>query len=213
MIGEELCTALLQKYLVEECDYSDVKILTKDGIPLTPTPGTTRGKRLDRWLSATSSAGENALYQIEIKNWSAHAIGGKSFAVDASPDVLRKISNHYWRRIWNEDESRFREAAAGKVLTSMKVPRQYAHLKGNVIPLLCFWWYVTDPRSENVDPLFEYALEPPIRGFKRFQIFSVSNYLRYLRVPQSDEIDIALPQAARRIAWMKRMFGNSFLST
>lgn len=212
IIGEELCTALLQKYFKDKCGYLGVTILMKNGRPATPTLGTKKGQRLDRWLCATNGAGEKDLYQIEIKNWSAHAIGGKALAIDASHDDLRKISEYYWQLIWDSNKNAFRNSNAGKVLTRMRLPQPYEDHKGKVIPLLCFWWYITSSQNKNIEPLFNCKLEnaPNENGFKEFQIFSVSNYLRLLCTEGINEIDLEMPQAAQRITWIKRIFGSSF---
>jgi len=212
VMGEELGAALLQDYFKEAREYAGTTILTQHGKPLTPTPGTQRGQRLDRWLCATTSAGGQDLYQVEIKNWSAHAIGGTRLLIDASESERQRIGDHYWSRVWVAETETFRERSVAKVLTRMQLPPGYERHAGKVIPLVCFWWYITKPESRTTEPLFEYELRSNQNGFSKFKIFSVSNYLRSQRSAKRDEIDVEMPQAAQRIAWMKRMFGSSILA-
>ena len=81
VIGEDLGISLLATYLRRECGAS-VEVL-----PARCTQGTKRGCRLDRWVLVDSSR-RRVLYQVEVKNWSAHAIGGRRLALDAPNTVV-----------------------------------------------------------------------------------------------------------------------------
>ena len=201
--------ALLQRCLKDKHGYVASSVLMEDGKPVTPTLGGGVGPRLDRWLCATNEAGERELFQIEIKNWSAHAIGGRRLALDATDERRVAVGRHYWGRIWDQDSGTLREESARKVLTRMQLPRAYHGINADVVPLICFWWYVTNPQDDKPDSLFELQLNNPSTDFKRLKIFSVSNYLRSLSGGTGDQIEIDMPQAQQRTAWMKRIFGSS----
>ena len=81
------------------------------------------------------------LYQVEVKNWSAHAIGGKRLSRDASPDQLAAHANHDWPNLWNGQG--FTSPSMQKVLTPMKPPRPGCRVE----PLIAFWGVVhpTEP--------------------------------------------------------------------
>jgi len=70
-----------------------------------------------------------------------------------------------------------------------------------VEPLICFWW-ATHPKGDDVS-LFRYDTPAPVNGFTGFWVFSMSNYLRSLHVP---EINLEMPIAARRLQWLSRLF-------
>jgi hypothetical protein len=65
-LGESLCLGLLKRYL-EEDDYEATII---EGIP---TPGTSKGQRLDGWMRLNKQ-GQSKLLQMEVKNWNAHSM-------------------------------------------------------------------------------------------------------------------------------------------
>jgi hypothetical protein len=110
----------------------------EDGKPVTPTLGGGVGPRLDRWLCATNEAGEREPFQIEIKNWSAHAIGGRRLTLDATDERRVAVGRHYWGRIWDQDSGTLREESARKVLIRMQLPRAYDGINADVVPLICF---------------------------------------------------------------------------
>jgi hypothetical protein len=68
--GEDLGTGLLAHYWVSQGASVHV-------VPGPCGPGKKKGKLLDRWVRV-SNDGTTAYYQVEIKNWSAHAIGGRT---------------------------------------------------------------------------------------------------------------------------------------
>lgn len=68
--GEDLGAALLVDYFRSQGVVAEI-------LPERCTQGTKKGYRLDRWILTHAPAGD-VLYQVEIKNWSAHAIGGRA---------------------------------------------------------------------------------------------------------------------------------------
>lgn len=219
MIGEDLGIALLRHYFETECGIRST-VLTRNDIPLTPTLGTGRGDRLDYWLlthpneNASSvktdcpASAARRLYQVEIKNWSAHALGGKSIPRGSDEQFLKSYRQERWRDYWDSAQGYFRHRECSKVLTRMAIPTSDAGTpvmpviqKEEVEPILCFW-YPIHPAGEN-EALFEYSLSiVPEAGFAKFWIFSMSNYLRSMATDAKLELD--MPRAAVRIDWLRR---------
>ncbi len=77
VIGEDLNTACFQSYLESTGGSAKVLTDTKSSKPLSVTTGKQKGPRLDRWMDVNWPDGSSTVFQTEIKNWSAHAIGGK----------------------------------------------------------------------------------------------------------------------------------------
>src|SRR5689334_7997677 len=75
MAGEDMGAGLFLHYLKQ-------KNIAAEILPYPCTQGTTSGVRLDRWILATKN-GKKIYYQTEIKNWSAHAFGGKRLMINA----------------------------------------------------------------------------------------------------------------------------------
>src|SRR3989344_321722 len=119
VIGEDLNAAAFAHYL--ENEGSLVSIL-----PTGPTQGTRIGQRLDRWIYTKNREGREILYQAEIKNWAASAIGGYRLAVDRDIAETTRVANSYWK---NELRGQFGGAkqpnGITKVLVPMRSPAQY----------------------------------------------------------------------------------------
>jgi hypothetical protein len=214
VIGEDLGLALLQRCLKEKRDVS-TKVIMHGGAPLTPTLGTSRGPRLDRWLLADATSTNARLFQVEIKNWSAHAIGGRDIPKGADKAFLKKYRQESWRRIWDRGQDCFRYEECGKVLTRMNIPTKMDNESGqsvsilpeiqkeDVEPIICFWWPIHHTGED--ESLFSYPLSSlPESGFKSVCVFSMSNYLRSIS-EREPEITLHMPAAARRIEWLRRL--------
>lgn len=188
MAGEDLGAALLADYFRSQGIVAEV-------LPDRCTQGTKKGRRLDRWILARAPAGET-LYQVEIKNWSAHAIGGKKLAVSASPPVLREYKIERWSKEWTG--TTFPKESVRKVLTPMRSPRPSLPVE----PLVCFWTALHPDGAES--PFFSVALTDHAQ-FKRVSIFSMSSYLRTLGTVS---ITLPMPELAIRRDWLARLFPN-----
>ena len=187
VLGEDLSSALLVRCLAER--YGDARLVSRKC-----TTGKQRGPRLDCWVGATVGAAWT-LFQVEIKSWSAHAIGGKILAVDAGPDDLRAHRIERWRHQWNGET--FRNKAVRKVLHPMKQPEQ-----GHVKPLACFWDAMHP--DGHPDPLF---VVPVTSGtFDEVWVFSVSSYLRGL---SAETLELEMRAAAARLGWLARLVALS----
>ena len=214
VVGEDLGIALLRKCLLDQHGTTS-RVITEGGVPKTPTNGTGKGHRLDRWLLAdVNSSSKRTLYQVEIKNWSATAIGGRELQLDADPAILRAYKQERWLKHRDSERGSFRHKYVEKVLSRMKIPTTADDDSGQlrpilppiqpheVEPMLCFWWAV-HPNGDD-ESLFSYSLPTGhTSGFSSLTVFSMSSYLRSL---PDDELVLEMPVASRRIEWLNRLF-------
>ena len=184
--GEDMGAGLVAHYLRQQG-------LTVEVLPKC-VPGTRRGVRLDRWIR-TIHDGNAIDYQVEIKNWSAHAIGGKALKANALPDELAAHKIERWSREW--DGSTFRKSGARKVLTPMEPPEPNSRVE----PLIVYW-DAMHPSGER-EPFFFVPLENP--AFSRVWIFSMSAYLRELLSSGISKVMLEMPDTVQRVRWLKRL--------
>ena len=143
-------------------------------LPDSVLPGTSKGKRLDRWIVDKEN---NKLFQCEIKNWAATALGGKSLMSNANDEETKKIVEHYWKHQLNGDLSNKVKHPSGvsKVLLKMKPPEAYKMLK--IEPLLIYWMPISFDKN-GLNPLSTISVEslnlPVETEFFILHIFSVS---------------------------------------
>lgn len=193
VVGEDLGAGCLQKYLEEE-EGASVSVLT-DSV----TPGTRDGQRLDRWIVVDWPNKGRQVFQTEIKNWSAHAIGGKKILREALAEELRKYKHERWREQWDSDNQSLKDSRVGKVFNGMQLP---ARLSGSsVLPLVIYWMPVA-PESESDKHLFQVSTNPTCR-FGELWVFSISSYLRSIREPK---ICLKMPIATKRLRILNRLF-------
>jgi|SRR5579884_380034 len=186
--GEDLGAGLLKHYLENE-EGADVTIFP------TCTQGTKMGCRLDCWAHAVWN--DHATYfQVEIKNWSAHAIGGRKLALDARPEMVATYKIERWAKRWDTQAQTLKDIAAQKVLVPMRPPTSDA----TVEPLVCFW----DALHPNGDlaPFFSVAL-PEGNNFPRLWVFSMSAYLRNRT---ESHLILDMPAVPQRLYWLNRLF-------
>ncbi|MBX7235005.1 MAG: hypothetical protein K1X65_11505 [Caldilineales bacterium] len=153
------------------------------------TTGQRRGHRLDGWVITPG-----VLYQVEVKNWSAHSLGGRRFPIGASETDSRRHRRMVWSEYWNG--STFTDSPAAKVIEPMRSP-----LKGIPVEPLIVFWVSLHPEGKP-EPLFQVPLLD--KAFDRVHIFSMSSYLRSL---DDDTVDLPLPKATARLAILRRLFG------
>lgn len=191
MIGEDLNAAVFKHFRNNKVVVLGDKVLQ----------GTNAGQRLDRWILDGS-----LLYQCEIKNWSATAIGGRRLRSDATEEETKKMVSYYWEREMRNNFSAEHEHPNGvtKVLLKMKSPEEYKTLE--VGPLLIYWMPISnDEKGEN--PLSVVSVESLNlprslkTEFTKLTIFSVSLYLRKLYKGGKGEkyIDLEMPHFEHRM--------------
>jgi hypothetical protein len=191
VLGEDLAVALLTHYFKGV----GLEVVALDEVC---TQGTQRGNRLDKWI-AVNSATESVIYQVEIKNWSAHSIGGKSVMVGADEDYMREFRRKRWVYQFNEEEQIPSQPETLKVLTKMRIPSEYINYKHEA--MLCFWEPL-HPQGE-LEALFE--VDVVSDEFKKLKVFSMSNYVSEL-LKTTDKIVVGMNDADERIEWLQKIY-------
>jgi hypothetical protein len=203
MIGEYLNFIAFKHYLEnKEKDIEVIFLKREDERPIPVTQGKQKGKRLDMWIIEKHKGEPNNLFQCEIKNWSATAIGGKSLILNANNEEIFKVAKHQWDRQLKEFLKPYEKSTISKVLTPMKVPEKYESFKNKVKPLLIFWMPIINPKIE-IKPYFETKVSKPFikfkTPFKTLSIFSVSIYFRELLNKNIEYIEFDCPIIEKRI--------------
>jgi hypothetical protein len=191
MMGEDLGIGLLKHYF----ENSGKKVIRVE-VSQPCTQGTQRGVRLDGWLIVNFSDGRQIDYQVEIKNWSSHSIGGRRLRADASDEEKRLHRIERWENQWDEDAGQLREKTAQKVVVQMR----RINSSSPVLPLICFW----DPMHPKgfEDALFEVETNNEI--FPKLWVFSMSTYIRSLRLNGIESIGIDMQNTENRLNWMNK---------
>ena len=191
VLGEDLAIALLIHYLKGV----GLEVVALDEVC---TQGTQRGNRLDKWI-AVKSATESVIYQVEIKNWSAHSIGGKSVKLDSDEDYMREFRTKRWLHQFNVVKQVPSQKQSLKVLTKMRVPSAYSTYKHEA--LLCFW----EPLHPNGDLEAFFEVDVKSESFKKLKVFSMSNYVSEL-LKTTDQIEVEMNDADERIEWLQKIY-------
>ena len=201
VVGEDLSAACFRRYLESIGHSVEVLMDPRGGKPLAVTTGKQKGPRLDRWIQVDWQCGSRTVFQTEIKNWSAHAIGGQPLRVSAAPEEVARYKQARWERHW--DGRTIRPASAAKVLDLMKPPVDVN--KDEVRPLLIFWEPIGPPEQSDKH-LFKIALPGMSTGsdeFRELWMFSVSSYLRSI---SDGHIELNMPDAAHRLRVLSCLF-------
>jgi hypothetical protein len=200
--GEDLAVGLL-KHFFEKNNKVCEDISTRVGVP--KQAGVSRGKWLDNWLLVKKHSPSTTveLYQVEIKNWSAHSLGGEELALNADGAELTEFKSQYWTKCWDETTEWFKEESVNKVFLNMKRPKGYE--EHDVKRLICFWSAVSSNPGENDDYFFQGTAKTKDDVKIPFHVFSLSGYLRTL---ESDSIDLDLPKIAKRLGVLGAIFPN-----
>lgn len=194
VLGEDFAVALLRHYFTSEG-------ATFDALPIPCTTGKQKGHRLDKWIAVTSIGQLAEIYQLEIKNWSAHSIGGTTVKRDATVSELRDYRKDRWVRQFKTTGNIHTpsQLATVKVLTKMQVPQTHSGYLHKA--LLCFW-EALHPDGED-DPFF--AIDVANENFQQLQVFSMSNYIRKI-LRYTETIDVAMIDSDVRIDWLKKIY-------
>lgn len=191
LVGEELLLAIMIEFYRR-------RGVTAEVFSRQCTTGKRRGHQLDAWLRVEHNQPEGiTYYQVEVKSWSGHGVGGASRYLrgDSNVEELASYKKQVWNLYWKE--GRFVDRRLNKVLDVMKKPGD----AGKVLPLACLWAPVhPDGRDE---PLF--SIELTDAPFDTVWVFSASSYLRQLCSGQS-ELVLSLPVLSERMSWLRELF-------
>lgn len=212
VVGEDMNTACFQHYLESTGASARVFSVPNSDTPLPVTTGKRKGPRLDRWIGVNWLDGRSTAFQTEIKNWSAHAIGGKSLLVTAGRDEVADYKQKRWERHWNERLSTLQSPLTAKVLVRMKPPDGVDENK--IRPLLMFWEAI-GPKEQCDKHLFSVEACKSRFPFRKpdswtefckaseLWVFSVSSYLRSILEPT---LDLSMPVGVSRLKILNDLF-------
>lgn len=186
--GEEMGLALLKHYFESEGNHVDI-------INNPCTTGKQKGYRLDGWILVIGDT--KTLYQVEVKNWSAHAIGGKRLPIKPNVQELASYLIDRWDRKWVDGT--FKDDKVGKVLTPMRPPISEYDFH---LPLICFWEAI-HPKG-LMEPLFKIKVRDS--SFLEIAVFSMSIYLRNLNNMGKRNLQLDMPITAKRLGWLDILF-------
>lgn len=186
--GEDMAAGLFLHYLARK--NIQAKIMSD-----VCTQGTKSGVRLDRWILVIQNR-KKTYYQTEIKNWSAHAIGGRRLKIDATQKEISEYKIERWDNMW--DGKTFWSPNARKVLIPMKPLEQNCRVEA----LICFWDSM-HPYGRK-EPFFSQSLKK--QHFSRIWVFSMSSYLRNLLSSGIKKVNLEMPNTESRIDWLNSLF-------
>ncbi|KKQ95682.1 MAG: hypothetical protein UT20_C0024G0011 [Candidatus Levybacteria bacterium GW2011_GWA1_39_11] len=195
VVGEDLGAALFKCYY-EEKSGKKVTVSPSTVLSKRNPDGTKKGPRLDRWIYVQHSKNKSTAYQTEIKNWSAYAIKARKVGMDNKTIPAVGLLN------WKDRIKRLQEReknGENKVFYPMKKPADLPN-KATIEPLIIYW-SVLSKDGRNLDPYFRATM--PIKGFKKLNVFSMSNYLRSIK---KKELTLDMPGAEKRIRHLKKYF-------
>ena len=195
--GEDLGCGLLKHYF--EAHGASVEVR-----PEPVVPGGKKGPRLDRWMRVRSAAelgASDVLLQVEVKMWSAHAIGGESLPLRAMSEQVAEYKVRSWQKEWDETRG-IKKESLSKVPQPMRPPADLADIPVR-LPLACMWTALHPDGGPAC--LFSVPLpEEQANHFSHVWFFSMSSYLRSLT---EERIALVMPDATRRIRWLRELFG------
>lgn len=168
-------------------------------------------KRLDRWIVDKKN---KKLFQCEIKNFAATAIGGRKLKSDAGDKETRGVVEYHWNRELEGEGSLSKNSknphpnSVSKVLLKMYKPEKYE--KSKVEPLLIYWMPISSDKNGleplSIIPVKKLFYLPMVTEFSKLQIFSVSLYLRQLYKKGKGQkiIDLDMPHFEHRMKILTR---------
>ena len=184
VIGEELNACAFQDYLKNQEENSEVIILAKSVTNGTKKKGETR--YLDKWIYVKKQDGKQILYQCEIKNWAANAIGAyKEIKNEASEEKILEEAEKMWKNKVMKDFIGERSNGVTKVLLNMSLknlPEEYKKIE-EIRPIVLYWMLLS--KNLELQSFFKEKLSnfPDLKiktDFEEVYFFSTSIYLRSL---------------------------------
>ena len=191
VLGEDLGAFLIQHYLNQNSIKAEI-------LDSPCTQGTKSGVRLDKWILAEEQ-NNKILYQVEIKNWSAHAIGGKKLSSTADAITLKNYKIDRWNNQFFQNNLPNKKQTL-KVLTKMKSPIESCEIR----PLLCFW-DALHKEGKN-EPFFWFDIEHDT--FSKLWVFSMSSYVRNIRNEGLEYIfinELHMKNSLKRKDWIEKI--------
>jgi hypothetical protein len=200
MLGEELNASVYRHFRDNKVEILNESI----------TQGYKKGKCLDRWIFDKKN---RRLYQCEIKNWSATAIGGEPLEINVSEDERKRVVSHYLNQELNGNLSKkskdLHPNHVTKVLLKMREPNGCANVS-KIEPLLIYWMPISSDKNclEPLSTISIKKLDLPIKtNFTNLYIFSVSLYLRqlYKNGKGTKFIDLDMPYFKHRMEILEKL--------
>lgn len=205
LCGEDLAIGLLKHYFEKGSKIcEDLSAQADIGVPKEKKKGA--GKWLDSWLLITDpEAAEQELYQVEIKSWSAHSLGGEELALEATTEQLNEFKLRYWSKRWDEGKGCFKEESVNKVLLNMKQPMVFDSEKAiKVKRLVCFWAALSKNPGAGEDFYFsQMSKNKESSEDMEVHVFSLSGYLRTLN---DENLELDLPKIVHRLGVLGAIF-------
>lgn len=196
VLGEDLGVELLVRYLVSTKKYQSVVALDQ---PVGT--GKQKGPRLDKWVVCKKKPNQGIIYQVEIKNWSGHSVGGRRISANADEKYLRSHRRIRWLDLFDANKLHLKHSNAKKVLVKMRPPAGYETFVQQ--PLICFWDAI-HPRGKE-DAFFYQTVR--CTYFKKLAVFSMSNYVRILmKHSTTKKIDFQMNEVDKRLASLKKIY-------
>lgn len=192
VLGENIAIELMKHYFKGEgYEVTSVQPCTQ---------GARRGHRLDIWFGLEK--GDNkTIHQVEIKNWSAHSLGGIQVDKDWDQHRMEQHRKMVWGRRFNIENKVPAEIASEKVLTQMMIPDEYRQYKQHKA-LLCFWEPM-HPEGKLI-PLFEVPVIS--EAFNTLSVFSMSNYVSILLRQKIATLEVCMEEADARVDWLQQLY-------
>lgn len=182
LIGEDLLVAILFHY------WRNGEHLNPERLPdPCKEDGVKNGKKLDAWLVRD----DQTIFQVEIKNWSAHSENGRSVPINAKQEKIQSNANKRWIKYFGDNGCLPEQAK--KISLPMQRPQGFENHK--LERMLLFWFPIAD---EKFQPL---SVVEATNG-QRLHVFSASIYLRTL---SEEFIDLDTPIIQRRYDTLDRL--------
>ena len=182
LIGEDLVMALVRHYW---------KNIQKEESNITGyqcNQGARAGKRLDAWIEKGKF-----IYQVEVKNWSAHSLGGYDHSNECADHTLEEFAAKRWVHYFGKaGETPKLAPEIAKVAIDMNTTSKLERKK-----LICFWAHIVNAEGN------------PYSEVNGIEVFSASAYLRSL---EDDSIELELPRAESRLKLLNNLLEKSFES-
>jgi len=191
LAGEELLLAIMVDFFTRRGEKAEL-------VSRKCTTGKRRGRQLDAWLRVEHKIPVGIThYQVEVKAWSGHGVGGGSRYLPEVPsqDDLEKYKKDVWDLYWKE--GRFVDDGLNKVLTEMKKPEGASR----VLPLACLWAPIHPDGLDNA--LF--PVSPINSSFNELWVFSASSFLRQISSKER-ELVLQLPLLSERMRLLNELF-------